>query len=165
MLARKAELCRRGKYRANSPFGNHLGARISLVLRNAQKILCRVPGPAQRVVPILREEERVSLRREPERPVRAKKAARQPASAHAFSAEDRSLFESLRARRLEIARAQHIPAYAVFNDATLMEFVRHRPATKTGFAEISGVGKSKLERYGTIFLDVIAGSTQSVPAG
>jgi ATP-dependent DNA helicase RecQ len=112
-------------------------------------------GPSERVGPVLREEASVSLRREPERATRGKKAPRRPASTDAFSPGDRELFDSLRARRLEIAREQNVPAYVVFNDATLVEFVHHRPRTESEFAEIPGVGKSKLERYGTIFLDVI----------
>ena len=113
-------------------------------------------GPPERVVPVLRDEARLSLRREADRPVRKPKADRRSVSFEISSPEDRALFEELRAKRLKIAQAQNVPAYIVFNDATLVELVRHRPSSQAEFAEISGVGKSKLERYGKIFLEVIA---------
>ena len=113
-------------------------------------------GPPERVVPVLRDEARLSLRREADRPARKPKADRRAVSFEISSPEDRALFEGLRAERLKIAQAQNVPAYIVFNDATLVELVRHRPSSQAEFAEISGVGKSKLERYGKIFLEVIA---------
>ena len=114
-------------------------------------------GHRDRVMPVLREEASVSLRREADRPARKAKSVRKAAIPFEIaSAEDRSLFELLRAERLKIAQAQNLPAYVVFNDATLVEFVRHRPTSEAEFAEISGVGKSKLERYGKIFLEIIA---------
>ena len=115
-------------------------------------------GPQERVVPVLREEERVTLRREPERRAPTRRADRQAASSADFTGEDRLLFEALRTKRLEIAQAQRVPAYVVFNDATLVEFVRCRPRNEAEFAEISGVGQSKLARYGATFLGVIAAS-------
>ncbi len=114
-------------------------------------------GPGDRVMPVLREQARVSLRREAEHAMRKPKAERKAAIPFEIvSPEDRALFEALRAERLKIAQAQKLPAYIVFNDATLVEFVRHRPRSEAEFAEISGVGKSKLERYGSSFLSVIA---------
>jgi hypothetical protein len=47
------------------------------------------------------------------------------------------------------------PAYTVFPDATLAEIVRARPASLTALARISGVGPTKLERYGQSVLDVV----------
>ena len=114
-------------------------------------------GPADRVVPVLRNEASVALRREAGSPARRPRTS--PSRAAAFeivSPEDRALFEALRTQRLQIAQVQNVPAYIVFNDATLVELVRNRPTSPSQFAEISGVGKSKLERYGKIFLEVIA---------
>ncbi len=115
-------------------------------------------GPPERVLPVLREEAGVTLRREPEsRPrTRKKRAARQAGSPEALVGADLSLFEALRAKRLEIARDQNVPAYVVFNDATLVEFVRRRPTNETEFAEVPGVGSAKLQRYATTFLKVIS---------
>ena len=116
-------------------------------------------GPRDRVMPVLREEATVSLRKDAGRPApKAKtRAERKAAIPYEIALpEDRALFEALRSKRLKIAQAQNLPAYIVFNDATLVEFVRQRPSSKAEFAEISGVGKSKLERYGKTFLEVIA---------
>ncbi|MFN2432409.1 MAG: DNA helicase RecQ [Gemmatimonadota bacterium] len=67
-----------------------------------------------------------------------------------------ALFELLRARRLELARAQGVPPYVIFHDSTLLEIARLRPRTAPELAQISGVGARKLERYGTAFLEVVA---------
>jgi ATP-dependent DNA helicase RecQ len=114
-------------------------------------------GPRARVMPVLRGEARVSLRREAERRVRKPNADRKVFPTFVISsATDRVLFDALRAKRIQIAKAQNVPAYIVFNDATLVEFVQRRPGSEAEFAEISGVGTSKLERYGKTFLEVIA---------
>ncbi len=114
-------------------------------------------GPRERVLPILREEARVTLRQDPVRLSRAKGVGRRAGSAaEAFVGEDRSLFEALRRTRLEISREQHVPAYVVFNDATLVELVLRRPGSLAQFAQVPGIGRSKLERYGLLFLDVIS---------
>ncbi|MDB5411068.1 MAG: recQ [Rhodospirillales bacterium] len=74
----------------------------------------------------------------------------------AFSSEEEALWQRLRARRLELAREQSVPPYVIFHDATLTEMVRRRPRSLGELAEIPGVGKSKLDRYGGIFLDELA---------
>ena len=55
-----------------------------------------------------------------------------------------------------MAKAQGVPPYIIFNDATLLEMAGAKPRTLDEFAALSGVGAAKLERYGAIFLDVIA---------
>jgi ATP-dependent DNA helicase RecQ len=66
------------------------------------------------------------------------------------------LFEALRVWRAAQAREQGVPAYVVFNDATLRGIAAVRPADVDQLAEISGVGAAKLERYGRAVLDVVA---------
>ncbi|MBP1849896.1 DNA helicase RecQ [Rhizobium halophytocola] len=68
---------------------------------------------------------------------------------------DAELFEALRMARLEIARELSVPPYVVFNDATLVAFATERPMDEEELLGISGVGQSKLERYGDAFLKVI----------
>ena len=48
-----------------------------------------------------------------------------------------------------------MPAYVVFNDATLLEMTAAKPMTDHEMLAVSGVGPTKLERYGDRFLDVI----------
>jgi ATP-dependent DNA helicase RecQ len=74
----------------------------------------------------------------------------------AASPKEEALFAALRTRRLELARAQGVPPYVIFHDATLLEMVRRRPRDLAAMSVIPGVGRSKLERYGETFLAVIA---------
>ncbi|MCM5663551.1 DNA helicase RecQ [Galbibacter mesophilus] len=66
-----------------------------------------------------------------------------------------SLFERLRQLRLDIAREEDIPAYLIFNDATLKEIEAERPITDDDFMRINGVGKRKMETYGYQFIKEI----------
>jgi ATP-dependent DNA helicase RecQ len=88
------------------------------------------------------------------------KAARQASasSARAKSAlegADLELFEALRATRLDIARDLAVPPYMVFPDTTLVAFATERPTDEEDMLGVSGVGQSKLERFGDAFLSVI----------
>ena len=44
----------------------------------------------------------------------------------------------------------------IFHDATLIEVARRRPTTLAALADIPGIGRSKLDRYGAAVLAVIA---------
>ncbi len=66
-----------------------------------------------------------------------------------------SLWEALRALRLELASAQKVPAFAIFHDSTLQEMALRRPRSLAEFATLRGVGDAKLERYGEQFLAVL----------
>lgn len=103
---------------------------------------------------VLRGEERLLLRRttKPER--KTNKVALR--TRVAFTSEtDTVLWEALRARRLELAKAQGVPPYVVFHDATLAALIERRPQTLQEFSRISGVGERKLAAYGDDFLEVI----------
>ncbi|WP_121665334.1 DNA helicase RecQ [Mesonia aquimarina] len=63
-----------------------------------------------------------------------------------------SLFERLRQLRYKISKEEDIPAYLVFNDATLKEIERERPLSDDAFMKINGVGQRKLEVYGDEFI-------------
>ncbi|HEX9536478.1 MAG TPA: DNA helicase RecQ [Stellaceae bacterium] len=77
----------------------------------------------------------------------------------------RSLWESLRAWRLEEARRQELPPYVIFHDSTLTEVARRRPPSLAALAEIPGVGRSKLERYGGAVIAVVAESMTGTRGG
>lgn len=111
---------------------------------------------ADRARPILRGEQRVRLRREVA-PVRARKAMPElrKTSVLMTPAAD-AVFEALRGWRAEQARAQSIPAYLIFSDATLRDIAVMRPAAMDDLTLIRGVGSSKLERYGRAVLDILA---------
>ena len=48
------------------------------------------------------------------------------------------------------------PPYIVFSDAALRDMCAKKPATDEEFLEVSGVGATKLARYGEDFLSEIA---------
>ena len=105
---------------------------------------------------VLRGEIAVPLREEAARRPRVARArASQPAGEIA-AGPDEELWQRLRAKRLELARGQGVPPYVIFHDATLLEMVHRRPLDRAAMALIPGVGRSKLERYGDIFLELIS---------
>lgn len=73
----------------------------------------------------------------------------------------RPLWDALRSWRLEEAKRQEIPPYVIFHDSTLTEVARRRPASLTELANIPGIGRSKLERYGDAVLAIVVKSMTS----
>jgi len=85
------------------------------------------------------------------------------AKTKAVKAKKDTLFERLRKLRQEISLAENIPAYLVFNDATLKEMERNRPMSEADFIDISGVGQRKLEVYGEDFIaEIVAFSNEKI---
>jgi len=105
--------------------------------------------------PILRDEEKIELRRDT-----ITKETRRVKVKSLVAEEDEPLFSALKAKRRALAEQLNAPAYVVFADAVLMEMARTRPANLDDFAQLSGVGAVKLERYGRAFLEVINDSVQ-----
>jgi ATP-dependent DNA helicase RecQ len=103
---------------------------------------------------VLRGERQVSLRHDPQRPTRRERRRTAATEALDGPAEE-ALFEALRDRRMDLAKAQGVPPYVVFHDSTLLEIATRRPATEHELLAISGVGRTKLERYGADFLAVV----------
>ena len=62
------------------------------------------------------------------------------------------LFNKLKALRKRLADARHVPAYMVFNDATLMAMASQLPKNEDEMRQVSGVGPKKWVEYGEIFL-------------
>ncbi len=102
----------------------------------------------------------VLLRREPERAARAAKTARSAKAPAAVAAELApaavAVFEQLRAWRGATAKEQGVPAYVIFHDATLRQIAAEAPATLAELGTISGIGETKLARYGQQVLDTLA---------
>jgi ATP-dependent DNA helicase RecQ len=111
---------------------------------------------------VLRGAAAVSFRDEPARlPRSERKRLAAGAPAEPLGGEDALLWEALRAKRLALAREQGVPPYVIFHDTTLIAMARRRPRDRAALAEIPGVGRSKLERYGEIFLAIIAGAARA----
>jgi hypothetical protein len=71
--------------------------------------------------------------------------------------EDQALFAALKALRMDIAKENNIPPYVVFHDKTLIDMVLRKPLSLMAMSSVPGVGQSKLEKYGQVFLDHING--------
>ncbi len=76
-------------------------------------------------------------------------------AADASTVSGGALFATLKALRRRLADERGVPAYVVFNDATLHEMARVRPTTESALLAVSGVGPKKLETYGADFLEVL----------
>lgn len=109
--------------------------------------------------PIFRGEETVLLREESfsKKTGRSKdkKSKKQKTHTTLSNKEDETLFQTLRAHRLELASEQKVPPFVIFHDTTLLEMAQTKPTTISEFGQLSGVGKAKLERYADSFLVVI----------
>ncbi len=103
--------------------------------------------------PVLRGETGIELRIDS-----VKKAKFSPRVKAMVSDEDAPLLSALKAKRRALAEAQRVPAYVVFPDRTLIELAEKRPVSLDEMMGISGIGAKKLERYGKVFLEIIAGA-------
>jgi DNA helicase-2/ATP-dependent DNA helicase PcrA len=83
-------------------------------------------------------------------------ASGKPRNAGSDPAVDTPGFATLREWRLERAKADEVPAYVVFHNATLAEIAERRPRTLAELATVPGVGPAKLERYGAELLAALA---------
>ncbi len=107
--------------------------------------------------PVLRGEKKVELRRDIER--KREKAARGTRATAAAAADlpphAIPRFDALRNLRARLAREQNVPAYVIFHDATLRAIAADAPSDLPSLGRISGVGISKLERYGAQVLKAL----------
>jgi ATP-dependent DNA helicase RecQ len=90
------------------------------------------------------------------RPVRGRKGRAGRRTDPSWTGVNQSLFETLRALRLELARARGVPPYVIFHDQTLRELARHRPTTVDALYGISGIGERKAQAFGPALLEAIA---------
>ena len=68
---------------------------------------------------------------------------------------DVGLFDELRALRRQLADEQGVPAFVIFSDATLRGLASAKPTDRQSMLRVSGVGPTKLEKYGEAFLSVV----------
>ena len=99
--------------------------------------------------PVLKGEQSVTIT-EP-----AKKKRRQRRSGNEANPIGDPLFDALRAKRAELARANSVPAYVIFHDSVLRAMAETRPTSLEAMGELSGVGAKKLDTYGEAFCEVV----------
>jgi len=108
---------------------------------------------------VLAGQRQVLLRHDPAPASRPAKAARPVKTSGAVAelpAAAAGVFEQLRTWRAAAAKEQGVPAYVIFHDATLRQIAAESPSTLAALGTVSGVGETKLARYGQQILDVLA---------
>ena len=114
---------------------------------------------------VLRGERRLSLRRQVAKPVSRRGERRAVDKARITATPDSAnaiVFEALRGWRRDMAKEHGVPAYTIFHDSTLLELAERLPSSLDDLRDISGIGATKLERYGEALLEVMqtnSGST------
>lgn len=116
-----------------------------------------VPFLTERGVATMKGEEPVRVLLPPPDAGRTRTAKKEPlSSARPLpTGVDECLFERLREKRLDLARAKGVPAYVVCHDRTLLEIAAYRPATREALANIYGMGPARIESYGEPFLETV----------
>ena len=110
----------------------------------------------------------LNIYKEPEEPVKTKRGKKDkqiatPVSSLVYEtmqtpeskAVNEVLMEALRQLRKQIAQEVKMPAYIIFSDAALQDMVHKKPVTLEAFADIKGVGDTKLQKYGNTFVALI----------
>ena len=111
--------------------------------------------------PILKGEQSLHLRKEEYKAPSAKKNRKQPSKQAVVKPEHQQLFDDLRECRKRLAEENNVPPYVIFHDATLKEMLDVRPMSRIDLLTITGVGESKLEKYGNDFIEVICSHTEA----
>ena len=101
---------------------------------------------------VLRGTTPILFRKDPKKPVLVSKRT---TTERVVADEDVDLWEALRACRQALATEHNVPAYVIFHDKTLHEMLAFRPQTAAEMLGISGVGQTKLDRFGERFLSVL----------
>jgi len=82
------------------------------------------------------------------------RTARAPAD---VAGADQPVFEALRTLRTKLAQDAGVPPYVICHDRTLAELAVKRPQTTDALADISGLGASRIAKYGGAILAVLGG--------
>jgi ATP-dependent DNA helicase RecQ len=105
--------------------------------------------------PVLKGEQSLYLRKEEIKAPSAKKSGTKQAKKIDIRPEDQELWEELRECRKYLAEENNVPPYVIFHDATLKEMVDIMPMSASEFLTLTGVGDSKLEKYGADFIEIV----------
>ncbi|MBQ5949338.1 DNA helicase RecQ [Massilia sp. ST3] len=106
--------------------------------------------------PVLKGEQKVQLRQY-QKPVKPKRQSSSRSSYEEveLSRSEQQIFERLRSWRMGAAREHGVPAYVVFQDATLREIAKVKPTSLDALRGVSGVGEKKLVSYGDEIVAII----------
>ncbi|HWM65344.1 MAG TPA: DNA helicase RecQ [Steroidobacteraceae bacterium] len=124
---------------------------------------------------VLRGERRLSLRRQEAKPISRRgerraidktrlgrigaagmgAGATAGSGAGAINTANAIVFEALRGWRRDMAKEHGVPAYTIFHDSTLLELADRLPSSLDELRDITGIGATKLDRYGVALLEVM----------
>ena len=113
----------------------------------------RLTGEA---TPVLKGERTLWMRKDPPKATRKRGRSRTTTPTVELSPESSDHYHALREWRTTMAREQNVPAYVIFNDATLRAIAEMAPRDLDELSTVSGIGSSKLERYGDAVLELFA---------
>jgi ATP-dependent DNA helicase RecQ len=88
-------------------------------------------------------------------PTRGKPSARIKPVVKALDEAGKARFAMLKAWRQEVAKANNLPAFIIFHDATLMAIAYENPQTLEALAAISGLGQQKMTAYGSAIIQLL----------
>ena len=125
---------------------------ISVDMDNYSALKLTAEGAA-----FIKEKQEIALRVEKSRKAIRSEEAASMIERMLTNENDQQIFDALRSKRAELAKAQNVPPYVIFHDKTLIHMAKVKPQTPSDLSLIPGIGASKLGRYGDAFLDVIAG--------
>ena len=69
--------------------------------------------------------------------------------------ENDSLFSTLKALRMQLARERQVAPFMIFSDAALLSMTEIMPRTREEFMRVSGVGSKKCRNFADVFTECI----------
>ena len=90
-----------------------------------------------------------------QRATTAAKSAKRPKLQPPSDPMGATTFEALKTWRLKRSKADNVPAYVVFSNATLVELANRRPTTDQELLATPGIGPAKLTAYGEEIKNII----------
>ena len=106
--------------------------------------------------PVLKGEQLLHLRKDEIKAPATKKGSAKSYKKTQIPPEDQELWDELRDCRKYLAEEHNVPPYLIFHDATLKEMLDIMPMSGPELLNITGVGDSKLEKYGADFIEIIS---------
>jgi ATP-dependent DNA helicase RecQ len=101
------------------------------------------------------------MREEAERPRKRERVKKAIVAGRSQLPVSAPLLSALRVWRSATAREHGVPAYVVFHDSTLEAVAATQPRTLDELRGLSGIGATKLERYGEALLAIVRGATET----
>ena len=71
------------------------------------------------------------------------------------TAYDETLYHILRSIRKKVAKDKGLPPYVIFQDPSIEEMATTYPTTSEELSRVNGVGRGKVEKFGTPFIEAI----------